>query len=47
MVRHGATWPELGAVVMVVAGVLLARWAMLGAKVRWRRPREVHGRGAG
>jgi len=34
VVRYGATWPEYGLVVAVVAGVVAARWATLGRRER-------------
>ncbi len=48
VVRCGATWPEVGVVVVVVAGVVAARWAMLGGKmVKRGRSHAVRGRSVG
>jgi len=47
VVRHGATWPELGAIAAVVAGAVVARWAMLGEKKGGKAGRRFRRQGLG
>jgi hypothetical protein len=47
VVRYGATGSEAGVLATVVAGALVARWAMLGGREKRGRPHVVPSRGAG